>query len=438
MNISIVGSGLYSFTTASQFAAVGNQVYLFSNTKEIKNTSLDSDLLDALDKHPISNFQNEPGLISLFRKQVIQGRIKQELPPTNCKVDFVLLTDAEPSSTINEYYALFKKITDENSSFIIFSPSRIGETKAAQELIYEKNFNSKIVCVPLLIREGRALQDMSRPDNIIIGCDKHEILPRIKALFYPFNRVKNTIRVVASMEAEFASFAGNAMLATRLSFMNEMASLAEQIDVDVEVIRECIGSDPRIGRDYLYPGCGYGGDALEDNLSAVAKQLKTRSDDLGLLETVAKINERQKDLLFRKIWRFYKGELSGKSIAIWGASFKPGSGSLIGAPAISLIDSLIAHQVKVMVYDPMAKNALDEKYVDNEFVKIVEQRDEALANSDALAICTEWKEFWSPDFNLVKENLTDKSIFDGRNLYSVELVNSFGLKYFGIGRGEKL
>jgi len=438
MNIAIVGSGLYSFTTASQFAAVGNQVYLFSNTNELEDTSLDSDFQDDINKHPISNFQNEPGLISLFRKQVVQGRIKQELPPTNCKVDFVLLTDADPSSTINEFYSLFKKVTDENSSFIIFSPSRIGETKAVQELIYEKKFNSKVVCVPLLIREGRALEDLSRPDNIIIGCDKHEILPRVKALFYPFNRVKDTVRVVASMEAEFASFAGNAMLATRLSFMNEMASLAEQIDVDVDVIRECIGSDPRIGRDYLYPGCGYGGEALEDNLSAVAKQLKTRNGYLGLLGTVAKINERQKDLLFRKIWKFYKGDLSGRSIAIWGASFKPGSASLIGAPAIVLIDSLIAHQVKVVIYDPMAKKYLEKKYGRNKLIKIVEQRDEALSNCDVLAICTEWKEFWSPDFNLVKENLTDKSIFDGRNLYSVKLVNSFGLKYFAIGRGEKL
>jgi len=438
MNIVIVGSGLYSFTAAAQFAAVGNQVFLFSDPSETKNNSEEVSSETSSSEHAISKFRNEPGLNSLFRRQIVQNRIKQEFPSSDCKVDFVLLTDAAPSSTINDFYPLFKKVTDENSCFIIFSPSRIGETKSVQNLVYDKGLNCKVVCVPLLIREGRALQDLSRPDNIIIGCDKHEILPRVKALFYPFNRMKDTIRIVASMEAEFATFAGNAMLATRLSFMNEMASLAEQVGVDVDVIRECIGADPRIGRDYLYPGCGYGGEALQDNLSAVANQLKTRHDDLGLLDTVTKINERQKDLLFRKIWNFYRGDIVGKTVAIWGASFKPGSASLSGAPAISLIDSLVEHEVMVVVYDPMANNNLREKYFDQSLVKITDRRDSALINCDVLAICTEWKEFWSPDFALLKDNLADKTIFDGRNLYSPELLKTLGIKYYGIGRGAAL
>ena len=220
--------------------------------------------------------------------------------------------------------------------------------------------------------------------------------------------------------------------------MNEMASLAEQTGVDIDVIRECIGSDPRIGRDYLYPGCGYGGKALEENITTVAKQLNNRHDDLGLLETVSRINDRQKDLLFRKIWKFFKTEIKNKTIAIWGASFKPGSSSLSGAPAVSLINSLIAHSVKVSVYDPQATKQLKELYGNSKFVEIVEHRDHALESADVLVICTEWKEFWSPDFDKIKLKVKEKVIFDGRNLYSPEIMKELGIVYFAVGRGDVL
>lgn len=437
MNIAVIGSGLYSYTAAAQFAAVGNQVFLFGGEPII------GDLAESGTKENVSGeylfeFENEPGLVSLFKRQVSQKRIHQCQPKGDAKIDFVFIADGDPFTTLTRFELLFSEITDGESCFIIVSPSHIGEAEALQKTLLDKNMLGHVVCIPLLIREGRALDDFSRPDNIIVGCDQKDRLPRIKAIFYPFNRIKDVVKVVSSKEAEFASFAGNAMLATRLSFMNEMASLAEQTGVDVDVIRECIGSDPRIGRDYLYPGCGYGGEALEDNVARVADQLKSRHDDLGLLTTIARINERQKDLLFRKIWTFYQGELRKKRVAIWGASFKPGSASLVGAPAINLIDSLTDHQVKVTVYDPMAGSRLQSKYHNNPLVKVVDQRDLAIECSDILAICTEWKEFWSPDFTLIKNQLKNKAIFDGRNLYSPDMMKAFGLKYYGVGRGDPL
>jgi len=220
--------------------------------------------------------------------------------------------------------------------------------------------------------------------------------------------------------------------------MNEMADLAEQTGVDIEVVRECIGSDPRIGNDYLYPSCGYGGSALAENLAKIADALKTRTGDLGLLSVVAEINEKQKDVLFRKIWKFFGTELKGLKIAVWGVSFKPGSPSIASAPAINLIDSLLAQGASVKVYDPLASGNIRAHYSHVNSIEIAGNRDEALIGCDALAICTEWKEFWSPDFELIKSELNFPAIFDGRNLYQPNLLKKDGIRYFGIGRGERI
>jgi UDPglucose 6-dehydrogenase len=220
--------------------------------------------------------------------------------------------------------------------------------------------------------------------------------------------------------------------------MNEMASLAERSGVDIDVVRECVGSDPRIGLDYLYPGCGYGGRALSENVEKISAQLQLRSDDLGLLNVVTKINERQKDLLFRKIWNYFESNLNGKVIAVWGASFKPGSSSINGAPAVRLIESHLAQKGKIRVYDPLAKEALQSYFGNQLGLVIANSSREAIEGADVLAICTEWKEFWSPDFDLLKNSLIEKAIFDGRNILDPAQVKKRGLRYLGIGRGEQV
>ncbi|MGB0496027.1 MAG: nucleotide sugar dehydrogenase, partial [Kangiellaceae bacterium] len=360
--------------------------------------------------------------------------------------DYILVADINLSSVFGLFADKIEDSIKNGCSIINLTPAEIGESEEIYleylESLKIEDANNEhflpICCIPLLIREGRAIVDFSRPENIILGCDNDKQISGLRALFYPFNRAKDVVKVVSTRDAEFSSFAGNAMLATRLSFMNEMADLADRTGVDIEVVRECIGSDPRIGNDYLYPSCGFAGSALAGNLAKVAGALKTRTGDLGLLNVVAEINERQKDVLFRKIWKYFKTELSDKSIAIWGASFKPGSPSIASAPAVKLIESLIAQGANVKVYDPLANENIRSHFGKIDSVVLVDKRDEALNGCDALAICTEWKEFWSPDFDLIKSELNFPVIFDGRNLYQPNLLKTLGLKYFGIGRGERV
>ncbi len=427
MNILVVGGGLNSFVSASLFASVGNTVYFNSFGCSI------------------SRYQLEPGLESLFKEQVEVGRIV-EISTTNQKLEesyeiIVLGEEVETYSLEDIDWTI--KFTLDQAIWILLSPSDIGEA-----IYWKKRLNSRnngngstvkncidVISCPLLIREGRALEDFSRPELITLGCDTECSAIRVKALMYPFNRQKDDIKIVSTKEAEFACFASHAMLATRLSFMNEMAALAEKTGVDIDVIRACIGSDPRIGSSYLYPGCGYGGATLSKNLQRISSKLKRRNDDLGLLDIVAEINNRQKDLLFRKIWHFFGGSLKGKVIAVWGVSFKPETDSIEGAPALQLIESLTAQQAEIVFYDPMAKQNAIEYFAEREIsVKATDRAMDACDNADVLVVCTEWKELWNPSFAELAARLRCKAIFDGRNIYGPDQVKLAGLKYFGIGR----
>lgn len=448
MKIAVVGEGLNSIVASSIFASVGNDVYVNS----------------------INNFNDsylaEPGLHRLYTEQLSKGRLKafggesfnsnsiqfnnqqvnnQQVNngQTNHEqanseqaendIEIIVLAEEGQSESIEKIIQCFNFSIKNNAVFIVLSPSFIGESESLEKKLNQLKINNKVCCIPLLIREGSAINDFSRPDRIVVGCDDLDAMEKIKSLFYPFNRVKNVMKVVHPREAEFSSFAGNAMLATRLSFMNEMANLAERLAVDIDVIRECIGSDPRIGKDYLYPGCGFGGNALDKNIDRVAKELQTQTDDLGLLEIVSKINKRQKDLLFRKIWTFFKTDIKGKHIAIWGGSFKPGTASIDRSPAIKLIESLLAQSASVAIYDPLANENLMKTFGNH--ITVYNNVYDVLVDADVLAICTEWKEFWSPDFERVRDTLKYKAIFDGRNLYNPLQLKELGLKYFGIGKG---
>ena len=422
MNIAILGKGLYAKTSSAVLAAEGHMIFHLCKDENIEE------------------FENEPGLSSLYEQQISAGMIsfKGSKKSVGIVFDFVLIAEF---ITISDVEILFKsqiKQAFNGTCFILLAPSEIGETEHITKLIIEHSIKAVVACIPLLIREGVALEDFSRPKLLVIGCDKTATIGRLKVLFQPFTFGENILNFVSPKEAEFSSFAGKAMLATRLSFMNEMASLAEKLQIDIEVVRECIGSDPRIGSEYLYPGCGYGGEALQINVDKVAKKLKKRNDDLGLLDIVTRINQRQKDILFRKIWKYFNGNLSDKTIAIWGASFKPNSESLSGAPAISLIDSLLAQDAKVNVYDPLANKQLMMKYQKSDSLQVKNSRDEVLVGSDLLVICTEWEEFFTPDFNLIKKELNYPAIFDGRNLYQPDELKQIGIQYFAIGRGENI
>lgn len=420
MKLSVIGNDLNSKVAASLFASVGNQVSIF-DLATLKNVCV-----------------NEPNLQSMFEAQLEVDRLSQIDFEREEVFDFSILSDV-PS--FREYWSDNSKIlalVKRSRGIIILSPSSVGEACELQRQLIKEGCNTIVSCIPIIVREGRAIQDFSRADSIVVGSDNVDAFAYIEELFYPFNRLRNTIKKVSTKEAEFACFASHAMLATRLSFMNEMANLAERSNVDIEVVRECMGLDPRIGQDYLYPGCGYGGRALEENVVKVAEQLSERSDDLGLLDIVSKINERQKDLLFRKLWKFYHCELANKTIAIWGAAFKPGSSHFKDSPSMTLINSLVHQSANVVVYDPLAGVQLKHHFKGNMQVSVADSAYEALENANCLVICTEWKEFWSPDFSKFESLLIDKAIFDGRNLYSPDTFSKLNLRYFGIGRGEPI
>jgi len=422
MKVAVIGNELQSYVTAALLASVGNQVVFFNDAGE------DQSVL------------REPGLESLYHHQLETIRLcyfSTEQHQAE-RFDFVFLADISPQNVLEKYQDSLLVTIKQGACFIILTPSEIGEAQKFSKILNNIGEQVSVCCVPMLHREGRAIEDFSRPEKLIIGCDDELHLENIKNLFYPFNRVKNTIKCVSTKEAEFSSFAGNAMLATRLGFMNEMANLAESSNVDIDVVRECIGSDPRIGQDYLYPGCGYGGKVLAENVAKIARKLHSFSDNLGLLDTVEKINQRQKDLLFRKIWRFFETELKEKTIAIWGASFKPRSSSIEGAPSIHLINSLLSQSANVIVYDPMAQNSLEKHYLGIEGIKFATSAYSAIEDADVLAICTEWKEFWNPDLEKLKVLLKAKAVFDGRNILEPRKMKTSGLQYFGIGRGEKI
>lgn len=422
MNVLVIGDDLNCKVSASLLASVGNRVLVTE--------------FELINKH----FNSEPGLTLQFQEQVKAKRItsieQEHLSNSEelTNLDFVIVS--ETSSAVSSFEQMLDNPKFEKSIIIVLSPSRIGEADGLKQKLFPTYSRVTVASVPMLIREGRAIDDFSRPENIIAGIDDPTTKETVESLFHPFNRLRNVIKFVSTKEAEFACFAGHAMLATRLSFMNEMASLAERTDVDIDIVRQCIGLDPRIGQEYLYPGCGFGGKALERNVKRVARQLRQRHDDLGLLDTVLRINDRQKELLFRKVWKFFGGNLESKIIAIWGAAFKPGTTNIEDAPSLKLIELLVAQGALIKVYDVQANTKLTEHFEDNSSVSVVESSKDAILGAEVLAICTEWKEFWSPDLNELSKNLKSKAIFDGRNILQPQAVEKYGLKYFGIGRNK--
>jgi UDPglucose 6-dehydrogenase len=277
-----------------------------------------------------------------------------------------------------------------------------------------------------------------KPDRVVVGTDNPRTAELLKTLYDPFTRNRDRMIVMDVRSAELTKYAANAMLATKISFMNEMANLAERMGADIEKVRVGIGSDPRIGYSFIYPGAGYGGSCFPKDVKALVHSAGEYDFDAQLLKSVEGVNKRQKQLLFRKISSFFDGNLKGKTIAIWGLAFKPNTDDMREAPARELMEALWAAGAKVRAYDPVAMGEARRIYGDRKDLVLVEDDDKALDGADALVIVTEWQEFRSPDFETIRDKLKHPVIFDGRNIYEPALVKSFGLKYFGVGRGEKL
>jgi UDPglucose 6-dehydrogenase len=293
-----------------------------------------------------------------------------------------------------------------------------------------------VVSNPEFLKEGAAVSDFMKPDRIVVGTDNPRTAELLKSLYEPFTRNHDRMIVMDVRSAELTKYAANAMLATKISFMNEMANLAECMGADIEKVRIGIGSDPRIGYSFIYPGAGYGGSCFPKDVKALVHSAREHGFDARLLSAVETVNERQKQLLFEKLSAYFAGELRGRTIALWGLAFKPNTDDMREAPSRSLMESLWAAGARVRAYDPVAMREARRIYGGRPDLLLAESTEQALDGADALAILTEWQEFRSPDFEAIRDRLRSPAIFDGRNLYDPALVRSFGLRYFAIGRGE--
>jgi UDPglucose 6-dehydrogenase len=291
-----------------------------------------------------------------------------------------------------------------------------------------------IVSNPEFLKEGAAIDDFMKPDRVVIGADDEAAIQAMHDLYAPFMRNRERLLVMDIRSAELTKYAANAMLATRISFMNELALLAEKLGADIEHVRQGIGSDPRIGYHFLYPGCGYGGSCFPKDVQALRRTAQDHDFELKVLDAVEAVNERQKLVIEGKIATRFGENLSGKRIALWGLAFKPNTDDMREAPSRVLIDGLLARGATVRAYDPIAMHEAQRIYGVEPRLSYAANPMDALAGADALAIATEWKEFRSPDFDAIKAALKTPAIFDGRNLYEPALVRRHGIEYHAVGR----
>jgi UDPglucose 6-dehydrogenase len=295
-----------------------------------------------------------------------------------------------------------------------------------------------VVSNPEFLKEGAAIDDFMKPDRIVVGTDNPRTTELLRALYAPFNRNHDRLVCMDIRSAELTKYAANAMLATKISFMNELANLAERLGADIEKVRVGIGSDPRIGYHFIYPGCGYGGSCFPKDVKALERTARDVGYPAQLLQAVEGVNERQKLSLFDKIHAYFEGDLAGKTLAIWGLAFKPNTDDMREASSRVLMEKLWSAGARVRAFDPVAMEETRRIYGERSDLMLCDSPEAALRGADALAIVTEWNVFRSPDFDGIRQALSRPAIFDGRNLYDPVQLRALGFDYYGIGRGESV
>jgi UDPglucose 6-dehydrogenase len=441
MRVTIFGSGYVGLVTGACLADAGNDV-LCVDVDEKKIAGLKQGII------PI----HEPGLDALIKANVDAERLKFT---TSAKegVDhglFQLIAvgtppDEDGAADLKYVLAVARSIgehMDEYKIVITKSTVPVGTSDkvalAIVETLDTRNVAVEfdIVSNPEFLKEGAAIEDFMRPDRVVVGTDNPRVTELLRALYDPFTRSREKLIVMDLRSAELTKYAANAMLATKISFMNELANLAERFGADIEKVRVGIGSDPRIGYHFIYPGLGYGGSCFPKDVQALARSARGVGYTPALLDSVEAVNKRQKELLFDKISKHYGGDLKGKTFAMWGLAFKPGTDDMREAPSRVLLEQLWKAGAKVRAFDPAAMKETKRIYGDRADLTLCARARETLEGADALTIITEWKEFRSPDFDNLKKQLSAPVIFDGRNLYDPGMMRKQGFKYYAIGRGE--
>ncbi len=439
LKVTVIGSGYVGLVSGACLAEMGNDV-MCVDVDERKIRMLKDG------KIPI----HEPGLEEMVRRNVLAGRlhfttdveasvqhgtmqfIGVGTPPDedgSADMSYVLAA----ARNIGRYMTDYKVVVDK-STVPVGTGDRVHAAVQAELSARGVDVGFAVVSNPEFLKEGAAIDDFMRPDRVVVGTEDERAILLMRALYAPFTRNRDRLLVMDRRSAELTKYAANAMLATRISFMNELALLAEQVGADIEHVRKGIGSDPRIGTQFLYAGAGYGGSCFPKDVKALVKSAGDSGIELKVLNAVEAANDRQKQVLVDKVVRRFGEDLSGRRFALWGLAFKPDTDDMREAPSRVIISELTRRGASVTAYDPVARSEAERVLGAVERLDFADDQTSALRGADALLIVTEWREFKSPDFEKIKSLLKESVVFDGRNLYDVSLMASMGIEYHGIGR----
>ena len=441
MRVTVFGTGYVGLVTGTCLAEVGHQVVC---------VDIDRAKVEGLRQGVIPIY--EPGLEDMVLANHASGRLDFSVNAAasieHGDIIFIAVgtpPDEDGSADLQYVLAVARSIGESlsrpavvvnKSTVPVGTADKVRAEIAAQLAKRGTDIAFDVVSNPEFLKEGAAVNDCMRPDRIVLGSRSAHAVEQMKRLYAPFNRNHERIVVMDERSAELTKYAANAMLATKISFMNEMANIAERVGADIEMVRHGIGSDPRIGYSFIYPGAGYGGSCFPKDVQALIRSSNAVGHKPALLEAVEGVNERQKAFLVGKIERHFKGDLKGRTFALWGLAFKPNTDDMREAPSRTIAEKLWAAGAKLRAYDPVAGEEARRVFGARQDLAICGSAYEAIEGADALVIATEWQEFRSPDFDRLKAGLKQPAIFDGRNLYDPQLLKRFGFSYYAVGRGE--
>ncbi len=443
MKVTVFGTGYVGLVTGTCLADVGHDVMCMD---------VDADKIARLKEGEVPIY--EPGLESMVKQNLAAGRLRFTTdvaeavgfgtlqfiavgtPPDedgSADLQYVLAV----ASSIGEHMADYKVVVNK-STVPVGTADKVRETITQVLQARNEQLEFDVCSNPEFLKEGAAIEDFSHGARIIVGTNTERVKELMRDCYAPYNRLRDKLMFMDVRAAELTKYAANAMLATKISFMNEIANLAEKLGADVEQVRHGIGSDPRIGYHFIYPGCGYGGSCFPKDVQALARTAAQADYQAELLNAVEAVNNRQKQTLFRKLEQVFDGDLKGKCIALWGLSFKPETDDMRDAPSRVLMEALWQAGAKVQAFDPQAMRECRRIYGDRDDLVLVGDRIQAVKGADALVICTDWKDFRAVDFEWLKQQLATPVIVDGRNLFDPHRVKQAGLLYYAVGRGDSL
>lgn len=442
MNITIFGTGYVGLVTGACLAESGNTVFC---------VDVDEKKIEGLKNGIVPIF--EPGLEDLVEQNTAAGRLHFTTDAQE-GIDhgrFIFIAVGTPpnedgSSDLRYVETVATTIGEKlNHPAIVINKSTVpvGTADRVREIINGQlehrgaDVAYDVVSNPEFLKEGAAIEDFQRPDRIVVGAESPESIEAMRQLYAPFNRNHNRFMMMDIRSAELTKYAANAMLATKITFMNEIANIAERVGANIESVRVGIGSDSRIGYNFIYAGIGYGGSCFPKDVRALVNTAESVGYDAQLISSIEDVNERQKKVMINKITDVYGEDLSGKTFAMWGLAFKPNTDDMRDAPSREIIDGLVQRGARVQAFDPEAMESAEQIFGESEQFQLVGSRDDALIGADALVIATEWRQFRSPDWELLRQRLADATIFDGRNIYDADRVTREELTYFGIGMGAR-